>query len=201
MNMDKKMRKVVWGVALAVVIGLSLYTRIKVAGGAEQTTQQKPQEQTETALVIQEQPEQPVSPSVAQAEPSAEKPAAQDVAAQAAALIDEDGSYNSKDDVSLYIYTYSRLPKNYITKREAQALGWSGGSLEPYAPGKSIGGDRFGNREGVLPKQSGRSYKECDIDTLGKASRGAKRIVFSNDGLIYYTEDHYASFEKLYGDE
>lgn len=191
MNMDKKMRKVVWGVALAVVIGLSLYTRIKAVGGAEQAAQQKPQEQTE----------QPVSPSVAQAEPSAEKPAAQDVAVQAAALIDEDGSYNSRDDVSLYIYTYSRLPKNYITKREAQALGWSGGSLEPYAPGKSIGGDRFGNREGVLPKQSGRSYKECDVDTLGKASRGAKRIVFSNDGLIYYTEDHYASFEKLYGEE
>ena len=73
--------------------------------------------------------------------------------------------------------------------------------MEKYSPGMAIGGGRFGNYEGLLPEADGRSYTECDIDTNGASSRGAKRIVFSNDGLIYYTEDHYESFELLYGEE
>ncbi len=113
---------------------------------------------------------------------------------------DEDGSYDSKEDVALYLWTYGRLPSNYITKKEAEKLGWNGGSLEKYAPGKCIGGSTFGNYEGLLPK--GMKYKECDIDTLGEKSRGAKRIVFAEDcSLIYYTGDHYKSFELLYGEE
>ncbi len=115
--------------------------------------------------------------------------------------IDKNGSYTSKDDVALYIHTYGELPKNFITKKEAERLGWDGGSLEPYAPGKSIGGSYFGNYEGKLPKKKGRTYYECDIDTKGKRSRGPKRIVYSTDGLIYYTPDHYESFELLYGEE
>ncbi len=115
-------------------------------------------------------------------------------------LLDEHGSYYQKDEVALYIHQYGKLPENYITKKEAEALGWSGGSLENYAPGKVIGGSKFGNYEGNLPKKKGRQYYECDIDTLAK-KRGAKRIVFSNDGLIYYTEDHYETFELLYGEE
>ena len=117
------------------------------------------------------------------------------------AAVREDGVYTTKEDVALYIHLYGHLPANFITKDEAEDLGWSGGSLEPYAPGCSIGGDRFGNREGLLPRQKGRTYTECDIDTMGARSRGAKRIVFSNDGLIYYTGDHYASFTLLYGEE
>lgn len=117
------------------------------------------------------------------------------------AVIDQNGTYTSKEDVALYIHTYGTLPSNFITKKQAQALGWSGGSLEPYAPGKSIGGSVFGNYEGNLPAKKGRQYTECDIDTQGKSSRGAKRIVFSNDGLIYYTGDHYKTFELLYGEE
>ena len=113
-------------------------------------------------------------------------------------VIDEDGTYDDKESVALYIHTYGKLPKNYITKNEAEALGWPGGSLEPYAPGKCIGGSRFGNYEGLLPKAKGRQYYECDIDTLGARSRGAKRIIYSNDGLIFYTEDHYETFEQLY---
>ncbi len=115
--------------------------------------------------------------------------------------IDENGTYTQKDDVALYIHTYKKLPKNFITKKEAEKLGWTGGSLEKYAKGKCIGGTYFGNYEGVLPEKEGRTYTECDIDTLGKKTRGAKRIVFSNDGLIYYTEDHYETFELLYGEE
>ena len=114
---------------------------------------------------------------------------------------DEQGTYSSKEEVAAYIHEYGHLPQNYITKKEAQALGWEGGSLEPYAPGKSIGGGRFGNYEGLLPEKKGRVYTECDIDTVGKKSRGGKRIVFSNDGLIYYTEDHYETFSLLYGEE
>ncbi len=121
--------------------------------------------------------------------------------AEELAVIDKDGTYTSKEDVALYIYTYNCLPQNFITKKDAQALGWEGGSLEPYAPGKCIGGSYFGNYEGILPEAEGREYTECDIDTLGASKRGAKRIVFSNDGLIYYTEDHYETFELLYGEE
>ena len=115
--------------------------------------------------------------------------------------IDEDGWYYSADEVALYLHLYGHLPENFITKSEAASLGWEGGSVEPYAPDHVIGGDKFGNREGLLPDAKGRYYYECDIDTLGEDSRGAKRIVFSNDGLIYYTEDHYESFVLLYGEE
>lgn len=118
---------------------------------------------------------------------------------ESTALIDEDGWYYSKDEVALYIHTYGRLPKNFMTKREARDLGWQGGSVEEYAPGYAIGGDVFGNREEILPK--GKIYYECDIDTNGSKSRGPKRIVFSDDGFIYYTQDHYESFELLYGKE
>ena len=130
-----------------------------------------------------------------EAEPSP-APAAEDKANTES--IDENGSYDSVDDVARYIATYGELPDNYITKDEARDLGWDGGSLERYAPGKCIGGDRFGNYEGLLPKANGRVWTECDIDTLGANSRGAKRIVYSNDGLIYYTDDHYESFERVY---
>ena len=115
--------------------------------------------------------------------------------------LDADGSYTSAEDVSAYLIAYGQLPSNFITKSEAKSLGWSGGSLEPYAPGKCIGGDKFGNYESLLPEKDGRRYYECDIDTLEKDSRGAKRLVFSNDGLIYYTSDHYETFELLYGED
>lgn len=116
--------------------------------------------------------------------------------------VTEDGWYSSKEDVALYIHLYGHLPDNFVTKREAQDKGWSGGSVERCTgAGTAIGGSRFGNYEGLLPEKEGRFYTECDIDTVGAGSRGAKRIVFSNDGLIYYTGDHYASFELLYGEE
>ena len=115
--------------------------------------------------------------------------------------IAEDGSYTSKDEVALYIHPYGHLPENYITKDEAYDLGWkSEGTLDEVAPGMSIGGDYYGNYEGVLPDEPGREYHECDID-YESGNRNGKRIVYSNDGNIYYTEDHYNSFEHLYGDD
>ena len=111
--------------------------------------------------------------------------------------IEEDGTYTTKEDVVRYIHTYGHLPENFITKKQAQALGWEGGSVEVYQEGAAIGGDRFGNREGLLPEQTGRSYTECDINTDGADSRGAERLIFSNDGLYFYTSDHYVSFTEL----
>lgn len=120
-------------------------------------------------------------------------------AAQDETVPDEDGAYTTKDDIAAYIAAYGTLPNNFMTKDEARDLGWSGGGLDDYSYGMCIGGDRFGNYEGLLPEASGRQYYECDVDTLHSDDRGAKRIVFSNDGLIYYTDDHYESFTLLYG--
>ena len=116
--------------------------------------------------------------------------------------VEESGEYTSKDEVAAYLYEFGHLPDNFITKKEAQDLGWDSkeGNLDEVAPGKSIGGDYFGNYEGVLPEADGRTYHECDIDYEG-GHRNAKRIVYSDDGLIYYTEDHYENFELLYGEE
>lgn len=149
-------------------------------------TQPKPTEPKPT----QPKPTEPTPTEPAPTEPEPTTPA-----------LDPNGSYTTKEDVALYIHLYGKLPSNFITKSQARNLGWKSGSLERYAPGKCIGGDTFGNREGLLPSAPGRTFKECDIDTLGKSSRGAKRIVFSNDGLVYYTDDHYKSFTLLYGEE
>ena len=111
----------------------------------------------------------------------------------------EDGTYTSKDEVALYIHTYGHLPSNFISKTKAKEAGWvsSEGNLDEVCPGKSIGGSTFYNDDGLLPDADGRSWKECDINYTG-GFRGSERIVFSNDGLIYYTNDHYQTFEQLY---
>ncbi|MBP1762121.1 MAG: ribonuclease [Firmicutes bacterium] len=108
-------------------------------------------------------------------------------------------SYSTRDEVASYIFEFHTLPPNYITKTEAQKLGWdnSKGNLWKVTNRKSIGGDRFGNLEGRLPKANGRQYYECDIDYSG-GYRSAKRIIYSNDGLVFYTDDHYNTFKQLY---
>lgn len=113
--------------------------------------------------------------------------------------VDEHGSYSTKDEVALYLHTFGHLPDNYITKKEAQKLGWDSkkGNLPEVAPGKSIGGSHFGNYEGQLPEKEDRKYYECDLEYDG-GYRGAKRLIYSDDGLIFYTEDHYKTFEQLY---
>lgn len=191
----------------ALLLALLLALSLTACGNPAQTmdtiekTAQTVQQIAEVLNDTEEDTESAALPASEAQEPAEE--ASEDPAEAAAETpaIDEDGVYTAKDDVALYLHTYGHLPSNFITKKEAEKLGWSGGSLEPYAPGKCIGGSHFGNYEGILPEKDGRSYTECDIDTLGAGSRGAKRIVFSNDGLIYYTEDHYETFELLYGEE
>lgn len=122
--------------------------------------------------------------------------AALDASTQSSVTVVQGGSYYSLEEVVVYLSEYETLPDNYITKSEARALGWSGGSVERYRKGAAIGGDSFGNREGVLPKESGRRYYECDINTLGSDSRGACRLVYSSDWHYYYTDDHYETFSE-----
>ncbi|MDX9918004.1 MAG: ribonuclease domain-containing protein [Gudongella sp.] len=114
-------------------------------------------------------------------------------------VIDENGIFSDTESVALYIHTYGKLPKNFLTKSEASEAGWDPqkGNLWEVTEDMSIGGDRFGNREGLLPKEEGRIYYECDVNYSG-GFRGSERIVYSNDGLIFYTGDHYESFDQLY---
>lgn len=108
----------------------------------------------------------------------------------------EDGEYCTVDEVAAYIKEFHKLPSNYITKKEAQSLGWHGGPLKNYAPGKSIGGDKFTNRQHILP-DSDSKYIECDINANG-TSRGAERIVYNTgDFKVYYTNDHYNTFTEV----
>ena len=108
----------------------------------------------------------------------------------------ESATYSDKEHVAAYIQAFSHLPANYISKNKADNTpNWQ-------KDGYYIGGDRFGNYEGLLPKKSGRTYYECDVDysntNIKKGNRGTKRLVWSNDGLIFYTGDHYESFTQLY---
>lgn len=114
-------------------------------------------------------------------------------------VVKEGQAYSTKEEVATYLNEFGELPPNYLTKKEAEALGWdnSKGNLWEVTDQMSIGGDHFGNYEGLLPEKEGRVYYEADIQYDG-GFRGAERIVFSNDGLIFYTSDHYETFEQLY---
>ena len=170
--------------------------------GTLPTVTTAPRQTAELSLLTPAPELQPAAEAEAAAEAEPEPaPAAEPAAFAPAAepeLLDEDGSYTSKEDVALYVHTYGHLPSNFIPKKEAEAAGWQGGPLDKVLPGMSIGGDRFGNYEGKLPKAKGRKWTECDLNTLGARTRGAERLILSNDGLIYYTPDHYESFELLY---
>lgn len=172
---------------LLIVIAVSVVTTSK-------PTEISPSESLER---IEESVPPKDSPSVETMPASTSEPTAE-VTEKSNGGIQEDGTYDGKAEVAEYIHLYGHLPSNYMTKEEARKLGWDGGSLEDYAPGMCIGGDYFGNYEKKLPTKNGRKYYECDIDTIGWRNRGSRRIIYSNDGLIFYTGDHYEHFEQLY---
>lgn len=121
----------------------------------------------------------------------------------AAEEIIEKGEYTAAGDVAVYLHLFGHLPSNYIRKNDAKAAGWDPdeGNLDRVCPGKIIGGDRFGNYEKKLPEKNNRKYFECDVNyDKDYGYRGQERIIFSNDGLIYYSGDHYNTFELLYGE-
>lgn len=103
--------------------------------------------------------------------------------------------YYDVKNVVLYLTLYGELPYNYITKKEAKNKGWTGGSVEDYLKDAAIGGDYYGNFEGVLPKNQ--KYHECDIDTHGYKNRGSRRLIYSDNGKFYYSKDHYSSFVEI----
>ena len=101
----------------------------------------------------------------------------------------------NENTVINYVKQNHQLPNYYITKNEAKKLGWnpSQGNLCEVLPGKAIGGDHFGNREGKLPKDE--KYFEADVN-YSCGNRNSDRIIFTKNGEVYLTKDHYKSFEK-----
>ena len=169
------------------ILKLAVLALALAGGGAWWETSSTAPEKPAVAVAARPAQETAPKPTVA----VAPKPTVA-VAPKPASVVRE-GEYTDKEHLRDYIAAFGTLPKNFITKREAQRLGWTGGPLEPYAPGKSIGGDFYGNYERTLPQ--GR-YRECDVDTRGRP-RGAKRIIYSDDRRIYYTDDHYGTFKRL----
>ncbi len=140
-------------------------------------------------------PVAPEAPAKEQADEAARAPAEKPAGAPA----EEQGPIIEPQAIADYLFAHGELPDNFITKAEAQALGWdsSRNYLSDVAPGKSIGGDRFGNYEGQLPKKKGRTFRECDCNYTG-GKRGGERIVYSNDGHVWYTGDHYETFTEMF---
>ncbi len=194
-------------IVLAVILALACFAGCGKKGEGQKTPENAPSapQQTQDQSQSEAQEGQKTPESGAEAQPGDKDPAEDEKEPENAPeeryVPDEDGYYYDVENVVLYLNAYGRLPGNYLTKKEAEKLGWSGGTPERYKEGAAIGGDNFGNREGLLPKANGRKYYECDIDTLGKKERGAKRLIFSSDGLYFYTDDHYDSFTELSVDE
>ena len=109
------------------------------------------------------------------------------------------GPLEEAQRIADYFFEYGELPDNFITKKQAQALGWDNmvNYVSDVAPGKSIGGDYFGNYEQLLPVVKGRKYYEADCFYRG-GKRNAYRIIYSTDGHVWYTEDHYNTFIELF---
>ena len=180
------------GTVVSVVISLGLGEEIQETQPPEQDRDypERPSDNPTQPEYTEPEPTQPQStePEPTQPRPTEPEPT------EPQPYLDPNGSYTSKDDVALYIHLYGKLPNNFITKNQAKSMYGSTSGLNKY--GKCIGGDRFYNNEGLLP--SGYTYYECDIDTLYSSKRGAKRLVFTYSGRIYYTSDHYESFVRLY---
>lgn len=171
-------------------VSIATVITIKISNGKAPVIQTEPPREDNYPPEQEEQPTEDATvpatqpPTEAPTQPSTTKPA-----------LDPNGSYTTAKDVALYIRLYGKLPPNFITKSQAKNMYGSTNGLNKY--GKCIGGDRFYNNEGLLP--DGYTYYECDIDTLYSSKRGAKRLVYTKSGIIYYTDDHYKSFTKLYG--
>ncbi|MBQ6455254.1 MAG: hypothetical protein IJJ32_04095 [Eggerthellaceae bacterium] len=169
-NIVKKL--IVFVCVLSLVVGAGLLAgctkKAPQGGGGDNPT------------IVQPQPQKPETPSTT-------------------VTVTENGKYTSKEEVALYIHLYGHVPSNYITKTKARKAGWvqDKGNLWDVLPGMSIGGGGFSNDDGMMPDAPGRKWFEADIDYEG-GYRNAKRLVYSNDGLIYYTGDHYKTFERLY---
>lgn len=198
--MKKRILALLLALTLLVLGGCTVRDMVQVVGVSTTTLQELADAALSDETEAPESGDQFVtaeSPEETPAEALQDEATPADEVSETTDTVGEHTYYYDVDHVVLYLDTYGHLPENYITKDEARALGWEGGSVEVYQEGAAIGGDRFGNREELLPEQTGRSYTECDINTDGADSRGAERLIFSNDGLYFYTSDHYVSFTEL----
>lgn len=111
---------------------------------------------------------------------------------------EEPGPIIEPQRIADYLFEHGELPENFITKQEAKNLGWNSSYnyVSDVAPGMSIGGDYFGNYQGKLPRVKGRKYYEADCWYTG-GKRNQYRIIYSNDGHVWYTEDHYNTFTEM----
>lgn len=167
------MKKQMWRRLLALaVVGLVLFAQAALAAGRGRNT-----------------------PTPA---PAAETPAPQSAAGMTPTPVPE-GPIIDPQSIADYLFAHGELPDNFITKKEARALGWdsSRNYLSDVAPGMSIGGDYFGNYEGRLPVEQGVEYHEADCWYTG-GKRNAYRVIYSNQGRVWYTEDHYETFTELF---
>jgi len=185
---NKSSRSLLRTVLMLVLVAALVYVGARMMQGTGQTQSASPAEPTGQLTLLTDAPRPTAAPEPAltAAPAPTEEP-----------LPSESGSYTDVDDVAYYLHTYGHLPDNYITKNEAQDAGWVShkGNLWDVAYGMSIGGDRYGNYDGQLPK--GEKYYEADVNYDG-GYRGEERIVYTEDGDVWYTSDHYESFEKLY---
>ena len=186
---------------LALLMALTLFTGcdtkdVELAVDLADALLEASVEEAEPAELPQQESKTPES---SQAPPTAEESLPESNENNSENPLDENGRYTSPEDVALYIHQYNKLPVNFITKNEAKKLGWDNqkGNLWDVTDQMSIGGDRFGNYEGALPEAEGRTWKECDVNYQG-GYRGSERLLYSSDGLIFYTADHYQTFTQLY---
>lgn len=180
-----------------ILLGLLILVLVLLTACGVETETLNQETETETSSSLEE------GSSMSQVEMSQEEnrqgeeessQSSEEVQSSQESQLEEGESYYTAEDVAAYIHLYGELPDNYITKAEAEEMGWSVENAKGYV----IGGDRFGNREGLLPEESGRQYYECDLIEGYTDHRGPVRLVYSNDGLIFYTDDHYDSFTRLY---
>ena len=180
--------------ALSLLSGCRKQADPKPEDSRVSVTETAAPESTETP-VIEETPEVTESPEITEEPEETKTPAQTEEPMQNSVIVEEAGIYDTKDEVAWYLYTYHHLPSNFMTKKEARKRGWEGGALNRTIKGMCIGGDVFRDYEDSLPEIDGKYY-ECDIGTLTKRSRGAKRLIWSYDYQdIYYTDDHYDTFE------
>ena len=133
---------------------------------------------------------------------TATPPAVETAAAQATPAPEEEkepGPEEEAQRLADYIFEHGELPDNFVTKKEAQAMGWHTKYryVGDIRPGLCIGGDYFGNYEGNLPVVKGRKYYEADCFYQG-GPRNEYRIIYSTDGHVWYTGDHYTTFTELF---
>lgn len=113
-----------------------------------------------------------------------------------------EAGYATKDGVNgadYWLYYKHKLPEYYITKEQAEDLGWRAkkGNLAEVAPGKMIAGEPYKNKNGHLPSAPGRQWYEADISYIAGFRSDCDRILCSNDGLIFVTCDHYKTFYEI----